>query len=535
MPDRPETDNQETEFSVGLQVLRTFKTQANKHHFAMGEFIDNSVQSYLDHKDELKKIPGYKPNIRIEVNQHQICIEDNCAGIATEFEKRAFDIGNPNMNAAGIGTYGMGMKVSACWYSDTWTVTTKALHEDETKTWSININKIVDDNNLYIGPERKAAKGAEPFTKILMTNLHRYPKTASVTSVKDMIRLMYKFFIIDDEINFYYNGEKLTYIEPPIKTQSTYPHSVDKPLVHWFGEIPKLDLGDGYFAQGFVFLHNSKVKNQSGFGIYWKNRLIEGSWTNPWLPKASDYEDPIEAKTYGIYLGDNTAINQRLEGWLHISNNFEVVHTKNQVIWVGKEEILKKKLKAALEEVCLVGDDSGETYDFIYQAKNAKYKWTPGDEPGGKGPIFPPGPKGPGGGDGKDGGTINIPPPTPTPAPSPAPAEPGAEIIRFKHGATSWEVSVIERANEVNDFVEKVDGPDGQMDDDERKMMIKINIGHPFIYKYFSESNDELSIEGIKKLAIAMILSQVVAEETGNKPVTLVRLFNQIIGLEIFN
>ena len=66
-------------------------------------------------------------------------------------------------------------------------------------------------------------------------------------------------------------------------------------------------------------------------------------------------------------------------------------------------------------------------------------------------------------------------------------------------------------------------------------MMIKINIGHPFIYKYFSESNDELSIEGIKKLAIAMILSQVVAEETGNKPVTLVRLFNQIIDLEIFN
>jgi len=71
----------------------------------------------------------------IESYRDEISVEDNCAGISKAYEERAFDIGNPNQNIDGIGTYGMGMKVSACWYSDTWTVETKAIDEDVIKTW----------------------------------------------------------------------------------------------------------------------------------------------------------------------------------------------------------------------------------------------------------------------------------------------------------------------------------------------------------------------------------------------------------------
>ena len=45
-----------TEFKLGLNILRTFKTQQNRHHFALGEFIDNSVQSYMDNKEIQKDL-----------------------------------------------------------------------------------------------------------------------------------------------------------------------------------------------------------------------------------------------------------------------------------------------------------------------------------------------------------------------------------------------------------------------------------------------------------------------------------------------
>ena len=335
-----------TKFNVGIRVLRTFKTQANRHHFALGEFIDNSVQSYLDNKEDLSKIPGYRPKIDIDVGKNQITISDNCAGIAKDMEARAFDIGNPNPIEAGIGTYGMGMKVSACWYSDTWEVETKALHEDEIKTWKIDVNRIVDKEDLEIGPYTKVARNTEPYTKIRLKNVHRYPVGSAVKNLKERIALMYKWFIHDDEIDFFYNGKKISLTPPKYKIISAYPHSEDKPKIEWFTEIPKLDLGDGYFARGAAYLADSKIDHQVGFAIYWKGRLIEGSWSNPWMPKVSDYDDPLDQKKYGIYQGENREINQRLEGWLHISDDFEVVHTKNQVIWAGKEEILKEKLKS---------------------------------------------------------------------------------------------------------------------------------------------------------------------------------------------
>jgi len=524
------TDNQKTEFKLGLQVLRTFKTQANRHHFAMGEFIDNSVQSYIDNKKQLLKIPGYKPNINIEVGKNEILISDNCAGIPEDMEQRAFDIGNPNPNASGIGTYGMGMKVSACWYSDTWQVETKAINEDVIKIWKIDINKIVDKKDLDIGPERKTAKNTEPYTRIKLNNLHRYPTGNAVKNLKDKIVHMYKWFILDKEIDFIYNGIKLTVPPPEYKVISTYPHSVEKPKIEWFTEIPKLDLGDGYFVQGAAYLANSKIDHQIGFAMYWKGRLIEGSWSNPWMPKVSDYEDPIDQKKYGIYQGENREINQRLEGWLHISDNFDVVHTKNQVIWAGKEEILKEKLKSYLQNAIIYKDESGEVYDFIYQAKNAKYSWDPSKNPpsGGEGPTFP---KTPGG-----GGTIPIPPIPPRPTPSPAPPKiPEGEVVNFTYEETKWKVTIIEIQNPHNDFVTHIDGPEEDKESGQISIGIKVNLGHENIHKYFINSGGDLAVEGIKKLAVAVILSQLIAQKnSAGRASAMVRIFNHLLSQDSF-
>ena len=527
-----------TKFKLGFNVLRTFKTLQNRHHFALGEFIDNSVQSYIDNKDELHKIPGYKPTIKIFVNANEISVEDNCAGISKKFEDAAFDIGKANENFDGIGTYGMGMKVSACWYSDTWSVETKAIKEDAIKIWSIDVNKIIDTGNGDIGPKTLKAKNVEPYTKIVMSNPHKVPIGHSVKTLKQYIGSMYRFFIISKEINFEYNDELISYEVPSRKKISSYPHNAEKPIIDWMTEIPRLDLGDGFWAEGYAFLHASKNSPRNGFGIFWKKKLIEGSHSNPWVPSTNDYDNAADKKKYAIYGGGNTAADQRLDGWLHISPNFEVVFTKNQVIWEGKDVILKEKLKAYLKNCTILPsknpDLSGdERYqDFLYQVRELKYEWEPPiDEPEDD-PIFPPADPN------EPDVPIDIPPIT-----DPDPEEPeqgeidipeDAEKVEFTYGETKWTISIITLANTRNDFIQKIDGPDGEKGDSHRTMVIKINAGNPFVNKYFTSTENADAILGMKKMAVALVLSEVLAKETHDKALTVRRNLNKILLMREF-
>ena len=147
----------QVQLTLGLQALLTFKEMKNQHYTALGEFVDNSIQSYLDNKDDLKTIPNYKPSIHIDATSDEIVIEDNCAGISEENAVRAFDIGNPN-SLGGIGTFGMGMKVSACWYSDNWKVETKAFNENVAKTYEVDIQKIVKSGEVKLDRRQKMLK-----------------------------------------------------------------------------------------------------------------------------------------------------------------------------------------------------------------------------------------------------------------------------------------------------------------------------------------------------------------------------------------
>ena len=112
-----------TDIKIESGLISVLKAIDNKIHFALGEFVDNSIQSFIENKKELEKItPGYRAKIEIFVEGSDIIVQDNCGGISSKDEERAFSLAHANPNIAQIGTYGMGMKVSACWFSDTWSV-----------------------------------------------------------------------------------------------------------------------------------------------------------------------------------------------------------------------------------------------------------------------------------------------------------------------------------------------------------------------------------------------------------------------------
>ena len=83
--------------SIALQpsVYSTFRALNNTVSFALGEYVDNAVQSYLDNKDALVALdPNYRLEIRINVDweKRSITITDNAAGINTKNYKKALKL-----------------------------------------------------------------------------------------------------------------------------------------------------------------------------------------------------------------------------------------------------------------------------------------------------------------------------------------------------------------------------------------------------------------------------------------------------------
>ena len=128
----PDLESVDIRPGVGLYAL--FPSLRYTPWVALGEMVDNSIQSYIKYKDQLIELNGPDYKLRIDINfsggeNSTIQLVDNAAGIFTADIARAFTPAMPPLDKTGISQYGIGMKSSACWYSKYFTVRTRALGE----------------------------------------------------------------------------------------------------------------------------------------------------------------------------------------------------------------------------------------------------------------------------------------------------------------------------------------------------------------------------------------------------------------------
>ena len=104
----------------GVSVLAILKYLNYRAWFALAEFVDNSIQSYLANKSSLEKIEGsdFILKIRIDINANGcLTIRDNAFGIPLADFPRAFRPAAIPPDRSGLSEFGMGMKSAACWFS----------------------------------------------------------------------------------------------------------------------------------------------------------------------------------------------------------------------------------------------------------------------------------------------------------------------------------------------------------------------------------------------------------------------------------
>src|SRR5690606_31452113 len=272
-----------------LSVLRHLNYKA---WFALAEFIDNSIQSYIANQDELERIHGPDFRLKVDVSidtsgSGRIIISDNAAGISQHDFPRAFRAAQVPTDRSGLSEFGMGMKSAACWFSEKWTVRTKAINEAEERTIHFDIKRIVDRKIDRLQAESRDVAKEHHYTVVSLMGLHHIPQGRTLAKIKAHLASIYRVYLRDGRLILTLNGDPLHYDEPAVLKAVPY-SAPGIPLAEakrevWKKEI-KLDFGQGQKVTGFAALRETDSTPLAGFALFRRVRLIEGSYDETYRP-----------------------------------------------------------------------------------------------------------------------------------------------------------------------------------------------------------------------------------------------------------
>lgn len=494
----------------GVTILSVLRHLNYRPWFAMAEFVDNSIQSYSDYKDELEAVEGegFKLRVSIEIDSTddgRITIRDNAAGIHDADYPRAFRPAELPPDQSGLSEFGMGMKSAACWFSSQWTVRTTALGEDIERSVSFDINRIVQDELEELRVQTRKVKPETHYTEIILSKLHRSPQGRTVTKIKEHLASIYRVFIRNGILELIYDGEALTVPQPRILNAPSFKKESAQPAL-WRKDID-FDFGLGLRVSGFAALLETASTSRAGFALFRRHRLIEGSADEGYRPEQ-------------IFGKPNSFRYQRLFGELELEG-FEVSHTKDGFQWAEHEEIFLELLKEELNSKPLPLLEQAEGY----RAKPKKSDLKKGAEMAGARtadtmkrelpPIFEK--------------QLKAPPDTqPPPAALPTATLVTSREIELQLHNLKWQI-FLELSNDpsISDWLTVSDKPFGQRDgvtgglNSVRRIYIRVALDHPFMERF--GGTDLSQLEPLVRVAVAVGLGETAARDSGVKQASTIR------------
>ncbi|OQW92372.1 MAG: ATP-binding protein [Thiotrichaceae bacterium IS1] len=322
----------------GVTILSVLKHLNYKPWYALAEFVDNAIDSYLKYENELKQAEGesFTLKVIIEMNtvDNKISIRDNAAGIHTQDYGRAFRAAELPPDTSGLSEFGMGMKSAACWFSNLWRVTSTALGEDVARTVTFDMRTIVEDKLEELRVETTTVASSDHYTVIELLEIqNKLPKGRGLGKIKQHLASIYRDFTRKNLLELYWNKERLGYSEPDILVVPFYKNDKGEP-VKWRKDID-FDFGDDLKAKGFVAIRQHASTKEAGLALFRKGRVIEGSFDESFRP-------------HNIFGNPNSYKYQRLFGELHI-DGLGVSHTKDGFQWDENMEVFLDLLKDELD------------------------------------------------------------------------------------------------------------------------------------------------------------------------------------------
>ena len=335
-----------------VTILSVLRHLNYRPWFALAEFVDNSLQSYISNRERLSTDEAGAAELKVEIEvtvdtPSRIVIRDNAAGILLADFPRAFRPAHVPPDTSGLSEFGMGMKSAACWFANHWSVRTKAIGEDVERSVRFNINSIINDRLEELDITQRAVSSESHYTEIVLEELcHPLKGGRTIGKIREHLASIYRVFLRDKTLQLVFNGEPLVYESPAVLHASSY-RDPSGPSLTWQKNID-MDFGAEQRVTGFAALRETASTSHAGFALFRRDRLIEGSADDTYRP----------AKVFG---NSNSYRYQRLFGELHLQG-FEVSHTKDGFRWEEYEEEFLDLLKEELEREPLNLIDQAEGF-----------------------------------------------------------------------------------------------------------------------------------------------------------------------------
>ena len=310
-------------FQIGPEVIKTWARLDYTVWYALAEFVDNSIQAYLNNKSILDPVyenssTRLQVGIKYDSATGFLRIRDNSIGMTGEELERALRPGVPPEFVGGLSEFGMGLKTAATWLGDEWKVRTKKLGESKEFEIDFSVHE-VSAGKVDLAIKETVQDPKLHYTIIEFPSIRKKIHSKTLTKTKTYLSSIYRLQTRNNVMNLFWGDEELIYDDAlNILTAS------DREQTPYKKDF-SFELG-GKRVYGWCAVLKSGGRPKAGFAVFRRGRIIYGQPT-AWRPYS----------LYGQEQGSNDTVNQRLVGEIHL-DDFTPSHTKNAILWEDDEE-----------------------------------------------------------------------------------------------------------------------------------------------------------------------------------------------------
>lgn len=279
----------EVDIRPDVSALRMFKSLSFTPWYAIGEFVDNSISSYLQNQSQLEAKYGKSFRLEIHVSldekRGELIVEDNAAGISQSEIPRALRTGEPPKDTSYLNLHGVGMKAAAFWWGQRLTVSTWPLGRRAGWTLSIDIGS-------GTGAKAKQRVTVQPIphrvnsgTRIVVGELWQdLPSSAKTRrAIAAYLPSIYRRFISATDssrpIKIFFDGNELSF-EPPALLHEPFWVTPGGPkkgakAVEWRRKV-KIKLASGKVITGWFGILETLSRDLSGFVLHYRGKGVGG-------------------------------------------------------------------------------------------------------------------------------------------------------------------------------------------------------------------------------------------------------------------
>lgn len=327
-----------------VSVYATYRRLSYKPWYAIAEFVDNSTQNYYDHRDELCEslsAGGPPQPMRVEVNydlaDNVLTVSDNANGMDLEELTRAVVLDSPPPNRAGRSEFGMGLKTAACWFGQTWTIRTCRLGSARELSVRVHVPDLVEQGLEEQVVSETTVPAILHYTIVKIEGLYNPIRGRTPHRIREQLRSMYREDLRSGEIEILWNGERLSFDDPPIFTEAVNGETREWKKTVAFS-VPWRSNEKPLTARGWVGIRMPGSQKDAGFVLLRRGRVVIGG--------PGDGYKPVEVFGQG-----NTYRSQRLVGELHM-DDWPVSQAKDTFDWSGGlEDAFIDQLKSVCDDV----------------------------------------------------------------------------------------------------------------------------------------------------------------------------------------